>query len=189
MSSLKVESYPTYTLMIPCCLLEIVNLGSNVLTGTITNIYGELLNIKEIDFSDNNFEGILSANIFEAVNIEKINLSGNILHGYLAPLSGYPKLMFLEELRLGRNCLFGELQTDTVVTMPKLSVLDLSYNNSNCEEKMSNREDCDYPGYDRYWCCNESDEPDEVICSREFDYSEEDIIILHQTGLWGHLPP
>ena len=92
-----------------------------------------------------------------------MNLSGNILHGNLTQYSDTRKFRLLKELILDNNCLSGELPPGLVNTMPKLSVLDLSYNNSNCEEKMFNREDCDYPGYDRYWCCNESDEPDEVI--------------------------
>ena len=97
MSALKVDSYPTYTLMILRCLLEVFNLGSDVLTGTIPNIYGELLNIKEIDFSDNDFEGVLSANIFEAVNIEKINLSGN----YIAQI--FSSTIWLSKINVSRR--------------------------------------------------------------------------------------
>jgi len=171
--------------------LEKFNLGSNALTGTVPNIYGKLPNFKEIDLSDNNFEGILPPNIFGGVSIEKINLSGNKFHGNLNQYSDTKKLRFLKELILGNNCLFGELPSDLMDTMPKLSMLDLSHNNSNCENKMFNREYCEWSVYDYndFLCCNESNEPDEIICSKDYLYGWDNIIILHQTGLWGHLPP
>jgi len=167
-------------------LVELI-LYNNKLTGTIPNIYRKLLSIKEIDLSNNNFQGILTANIFDAVNIEKINLSGNMLNGNLTSLSARNlRNLKLKELILGNNCFFGELPPDLVDTMPKLSVLDLSHNDSNCETKIYSQEECTFQFHD-YVCCNESDESAEQICSKDWDVGAD--IILNQAGLWGSLPP
>ena len=189
MSALNLESYLTHRLILPCYLLEVLNLGYNEYNGTIPNIYGKLPKLYEIDLSENNFEGIFPANIFDAVKIEKMNLSGNKWQGDVALLSGLKKTMILKELRLGSSFFFGELSIDLVETMPKLRVLDLS-NNTNCEEKMFQFKDCIETEWDTY-CCNKSGSSEEEFCgevSNEDDYYYEGYI-LKPTGLWGTLPP
>ena len=42
MSALKLESYLTHTLILPCYLLEILKLGYNELTGMIPDAIGNL---------------------------------------------------------------------------------------------------------------------------------------------------
>uniref|UniRef100_A0A2P2IP91 Uncharacterized protein MANES_12G141100 n=1 Tax=Rhizophora mucronata TaxID=61149 RepID=A0A2P2IP91_RHIMU len=136
--------------------LRVFDLHSNKLSGDITLILRELINLDHLDLSDNGFYGALDGlsvdNVSGLANtVRSVNLSGNLLHGgffkseVMALLKNLQVLDFgntgingklpslgfllnLRVLRLGNNQLFGPVPEELLNGSIPIEELDLSGN-------------------------------------------------------------
>ncbi|KAK6943169.1 Leucine-rich repeat-containing N-terminal, plant-type [Dillenia turbinata] len=101
----------------------------DVVTVTIKGLEMELIKIltifTSIDFSDNNFDGLIPDEMGELQSLYVLNLSGNALTGNISSSLG--KLKQLESLDLSRNQLAGEIPAQ-LANLNFLSYLNLSFN-------------------------------------------------------------
>ncbi|RYR63961.1 hypothetical protein Ahy_A03g010134 [Arachis hypogaea] len=107
-------------------LLKSVLLSGNSLTGRMPSGLGMLSNLSVLDLSGNELSGSIPDSLFSLGNLTSLNLSSNYLSGnvpnQLSNLSG------LETLDLSNNALTGNVPSVLFSRLSKLRVLNLSGN-------------------------------------------------------------
>lgn len=91
-------------------LLEVLDLSSNYLTGTLPIGISQLTTVKSLDLSNNQLEGLLPDFLMDLEGLNMLNLSRNKFEGTLTSTIG--KLSGLTNLDLSNNALAGELPTN-----------------------------------------------------------------------------
>ncbi|XP_022843879.1 tyrosine-sulfated glycopeptide receptor 1-like [Olea europaea var. sylvestris] len=84
-----------------------INLGSNIISGTIPTEIGQLKFIFFLDLSNNNFSGSIPDIISNLTNLEKLDLSGNHLSGQIP--ASFKNLHFLSSFNVAYNDLEGHI--------------------------------------------------------------------------------
>lgn len=90
-----------------CHSLETLNLGSNQLSGTIRDIFGQFSDLQILDLSENSFSGSIPTKLFNLQNIRTIALNGNQLDGRIP--ANYGSAASLETLHVYENALTGPI--------------------------------------------------------------------------------
>ncbi|KAK9153991.1 hypothetical protein Sjap_001471 [Stephania japonica] len=108
-------------------IMEFLNLGSNLFTGTIPlNINETMPNLQDLSLSNNLIEGGIPSSICNLKQLKVVSLSSNNLSGEL-PHECWEDSKYLEAIDLTNNHLSGEVPV-SIWSAPKLSLLSVSKN-------------------------------------------------------------
>lgn len=105
--------------------LEVLNLSSTNLSGTIPTTIGGLKTLRVLDLSDNVLEGSLPIGLYYLSGLEEIDLSNNTLSGVLK--EDITHLKKLKKLILGTNRFTGEIPQG-LTTLTGLNTLFINDN-------------------------------------------------------------
>ncbi|KAI8828098.1 hypothetical protein BJ741DRAFT_670506 [Chytriomyces cf. hyalinus JEL632] len=107
------------------CGTQGANLMGQTVTGPIPSELGNLVTLKNLNFSDTNLEGTMPDSLGNLVNLEVLDMSNTRLSGCIP--ASFGNLVNLVDLRLQNNELSGKLP-DMFGRMTKLQTLSLSSN-------------------------------------------------------------
>ncbi|XP_025820814.1 brassinosteroid LRR receptor kinase BRL3-like [Panicum hallii] len=118
---------PLPTLAAECPLLEVIDLGSNLLDGEIMpNLCSSLPSLRKLILPNNYLNGTVPPSLSNCSNLESIDLSFNLLHGQIPPeVLFLPKLI---DLVMWANNLSGEIPDKLCSNSTTLETLVISYN-------------------------------------------------------------
>ncbi|RLM62089.1 receptor-like protein kinase BRI1-like 3 [Panicum miliaceum] len=118
---------PLPTLAAECPLLEVIDLGSNLLDGEIMpNLCSSLPSLRKLILPNNYLNGTVPPSLSNCSNLESIDLSFNLLHGQIPPeVLFLPKLI---DLVIWANNLSGEIPDKLCSNSTTLETLVISYN-------------------------------------------------------------
>ncbi|KAF8400456.1 hypothetical protein HHK36_013754 [Tetracentron sinense] len=106
----------------------VIGLGapSQSLSGTLSGRIGNLTNLRQVLFQNNNISGEIPPELGNLRKLQTLDLSNNRFSGIVPESLG--QLNGLQYLRLNNNSLFGAFPV-SLSKIPQLAFLDLSYNN------------------------------------------------------------
>ncbi|PIN03018.1 Serine/threonine protein kinase [Handroanthus impetiginosus] len=115
--------------------LAFLSISNNSLEGNLPSAMGSFPKLNTVDLSSNRLDGLIPHSFFASLTLTNLNLSGNLLTGPI-PLAGShaSELVVLssgppmESLDLSSNALTGGLSSDTG-NLGRLKLLNLAYNN------------------------------------------------------------
>ncbi|KAI3462020.1 hypothetical protein Pfo_018683 [Paulownia fortunei] len=115
--------------------LTLLSIRNNSLEGNLPSALGSFPKLNTVDLSSNRFDGPIPHSFFASTTLTNLNLSGNLLTGPI-PLDGShtSELLVLsssppmESLDLSNNLLMGGLPSD-IGNWGRLKLLNLAYNN------------------------------------------------------------
>ncbi|CAL5006881.1 unnamed protein product [Urochloa decumbens] len=118
---------PLPTLAADCPLLEVIDLGSNMLDGEIMpDLCSSLPSLRKLILPNNYLNGTVPPSLSNCSNIESIDLSFNLLHGQIpAEVLFLPKLI---DLVMWANNLSGDIPDKLCSNSTTLETLVISYN-------------------------------------------------------------
>nr|XP_043625092.1 probable LRR receptor-like serine/threonine-protein kinase At4g30520 [Erigeron canadensis] len=99
---------------------------SQGLSGTLTGVFANLTNLRQVLLQNNNISGQIPAGIGHLPKLQTLDLSNNKLTGHVPGTLSL--LNALQYLRLNNNSLSGAIPL-SLASVPQLALLDLSYNN------------------------------------------------------------
>ncbi|KAL3504959.1 hypothetical protein ACH5RR_034800 [Cinchona calisaya] len=106
--------------------LRYLNASSNAFKGEIPSSYGNLTKLLVLDLSNNFLQGKIPINLRQNhTSLAQLILSGNNFHETMPSFSNMSNLAYLHL----RNVGFGGSITRSLVNLPILEVLDISWNN------------------------------------------------------------
>ncbi|CAD6228009.1 unnamed protein product [Miscanthus lutarioriparius] len=119
---------PLPALAAGCPLLEVIDLGSNLLEGEIMpDLCSSLPSLRKLLLPDNYFSGTVPLSLGNCSNLESLDLSFNLLVGHIP--SQVILLPKLADLVMWANNLSGEIPDVVCSNSTRLETLVISYNN------------------------------------------------------------
>lgn len=106
-------------------LTEVLDIGSNLLTGTVPNALINMQSLKYLSFQENFISGSVPEHFHQLNNLVELHANDNILEGILPASMG--SLTGIETLRLEHNEFVGSIPTSWSA-MTALELLSLNHN-------------------------------------------------------------